>query len=467
MGVNGRIWRQIGGFDDVLFGRGYGEENDWCQRAIAAGHRNVLVPNLFVYHAHGGSFGAAQKAELQKRSAHALSERWPAYDSTVAEFIAMDPWRTIRFAAFMSLCLAGERRPLVILDHCLGGGASFYSQRLLTDALSEGRSALRLTWDESRDGIDVRAAIGTVSCEGHMHGWGGLQRFDQLLAECEFVYNDMVGWRQPLEVLRGLADSNANLVLLFHDFFAVCPSYTLMGHDNKFCGVPENLGVCDNCLPRNNHAAMRHQSIREWRAAWQLILDSAREVRFFSESSAKIAQRAFSIDPQKVRIVPHAPLANFNGRRVRLPQTGKLVIGVIGSLNLAKGAGIVREMATTLMVQRPNARIVVIGHIVPQYREIMPNNVMIHGSYDREQLPNLLEKYCVRICALPSIVPETFSYVTQELMQLEMPLACFNIGAPVERIGRYRLGKVVQTATAEAMLLGIFELEASMLAKSN
>ncbi len=40
---------EVGLFDPV-FGRGYCEEVDWCQRAVAAGLRNVLVPAAFVYH---------------------------------------------------------------------------------------------------------------------------------------------------------------------------------------------------------------------------------------------------------------------------------------------------------------------------------------------------------------------------------------------------------------------------------
>jgi GT2 family glycosyltransferase len=41
---------QVGAFDAERFGRGYGEENDFCMRASGVGWRNVLAGDVFVYH---------------------------------------------------------------------------------------------------------------------------------------------------------------------------------------------------------------------------------------------------------------------------------------------------------------------------------------------------------------------------------------------------------------------------------
>ncbi len=47
------------GLFDPAFARGYGEETDWCQRALALGYRHVLSPNVFIYHAGSASMVAA------------------------------------------------------------------------------------------------------------------------------------------------------------------------------------------------------------------------------------------------------------------------------------------------------------------------------------------------------------------------------------------------------------------------
>ena len=40
----------IGVFDAETFGRGYGEENDFCNRAEQAGYHHVMCDDTFVYH---------------------------------------------------------------------------------------------------------------------------------------------------------------------------------------------------------------------------------------------------------------------------------------------------------------------------------------------------------------------------------------------------------------------------------
>lgn len=80
----------IGDFDAATFGRGYGEENDFCQRAAAHGLRNVLCDDAFVAHVGGQSFaplGLAPGGENLGR----LVARYPRYNAEVADFIARDP----------------------------------------------------------------------------------------------------------------------------------------------------------------------------------------------------------------------------------------------------------------------------------------------------------------------------------------------------------------------------------------
>ena len=56
----------IGLFDVDAFGRGYGEENDFCLRASARGWRHLLACDTFVYHEGSVSFGAGASAAAQQ-----------------------------------------------------------------------------------------------------------------------------------------------------------------------------------------------------------------------------------------------------------------------------------------------------------------------------------------------------------------------------------------------------------------
>ncbi len=81
---------QIGSFDQATFGRGYGEENDWCRRAAGHGWRNVLCDDAYVVHQGGQSF-AAEGHQPGGENLRRLVARYPDYERIVAAFIQADP----------------------------------------------------------------------------------------------------------------------------------------------------------------------------------------------------------------------------------------------------------------------------------------------------------------------------------------------------------------------------------------
>jgi len=85
----------IGDFDAATFGRGYGEENDFCRRAAAHGWRNVLCDDAFVAHRGGASFGPTGLKPGGENLLR-LCARYPDYNARVAEFIMRDPLAELR-----------------------------------------------------------------------------------------------------------------------------------------------------------------------------------------------------------------------------------------------------------------------------------------------------------------------------------------------------------------------------------
>lgn len=86
---------EIGGFDELAFGRGYGEENDWCCRASAAGWRHVLCDHAFVAHEGGASFGPLG-LKPGGEAMDTLLARHPDYMARVRAFIEADPFAARR-----------------------------------------------------------------------------------------------------------------------------------------------------------------------------------------------------------------------------------------------------------------------------------------------------------------------------------------------------------------------------------
>jgi len=67
--------KQIGLFDEDAFPVGYGEENDLCLRAAAAGYQLVVADDTYVYHSKSASFGSERRRELAKAGRAALERK--------------------------------------------------------------------------------------------------------------------------------------------------------------------------------------------------------------------------------------------------------------------------------------------------------------------------------------------------------------------------------------------------------
>ena len=106
MAISLSATKKIGLFDEATFGRGYGEENDFCQRAGQAGYRNVLCDDAYVIHHGGRSFGPLG-LKPDETSMQRLLAKHPDYQRKVADFIRTDPLASRRKEILTCLETAG------------------------------------------------------------------------------------------------------------------------------------------------------------------------------------------------------------------------------------------------------------------------------------------------------------------------------------------------------------------------
>lgn len=81
--VKREVIAHIGVMDADAFPAGYGEENDFCQRAIQAGYRNIIAGNVLVRHERSASFGDARRVALGVHGMAVLRQRYPRYEADV------------------------------------------------------------------------------------------------------------------------------------------------------------------------------------------------------------------------------------------------------------------------------------------------------------------------------------------------------------------------------------------------
>lgn len=84
----------VGFFDHLAFGRGYGEENDFCMRCRDKGYRHLLCDDTFVFHRGGMSF-LDQKEALCEEHLKIVLERHPDYMNLVNCFVESNPLKEI------------------------------------------------------------------------------------------------------------------------------------------------------------------------------------------------------------------------------------------------------------------------------------------------------------------------------------------------------------------------------------
>lgn len=81
-----------------------------------------------------------------------------------------------------------------------------------------------------------------------------------------------------------------------------------------------------------------------------------------------------------------------------------------------------------------------------------------HGRFKREQLPQLLVWKEIDLVLIPSICPETFSYTTNEALQLGYPVLCFALGAQQEAVERLKGGWAIEPCNAEGLYRQLAQL---------
>lgn len=76
--IKRRAIEEVGYFDSCLFLRGYGEENDWNERATSAGFAHHVDTSRFIYHTRGLSFGSSRE-QLKQRNSRILVSLHPTH----------------------------------------------------------------------------------------------------------------------------------------------------------------------------------------------------------------------------------------------------------------------------------------------------------------------------------------------------------------------------------------------------
>lgn len=367
--------------------------------------------------------------------------------------------------------MSDGRAAAFVFDHNLGGGANKYRRSLIAERLAAGARVLLCTYNLPT--LDYRLQVFEPGgAEDEIYRMPSFAVLDPLLGSAcaeEIFVNSPVSFDEPLAFAEWISAVRAShprlrLTVAMHDYFAVCPSFVLLNADGRYCGVPD-ISECAACLKRHqaHYVALSPPTeIGAWRALWGRCLQLADEVRCFSDSTRRLLLRAYpSLDVRRVTVIPHR-VEYLPPRVPRLDHAAPLTIGIIGHISEQKGAQVVREIVRTVERDHPGVRVVVIGTLDVA---VASPRLKVTGAFRHEALVDLIESNHANLFLFPSVCPETFSYVTEEMMALGLPVVAFDLGAPGERLRGYAEARLCPEVSAGSALATLLQFHRELAAR--
>ncbi|HEY0200182.1 MAG TPA: glycosyl transferase family 2, partial [Burkholderiaceae bacterium] len=425
--------RHIGLFDVETFGKGYGEENDFCRRAMAAGWRNLHALDTFVLHTGGVSFGAS-KNQRELDAMQTLRRLYPDYEAEVLGFVQQDPARPYRQRIDLAR-LRARRVPMVLaVAHNRGGGTLHHVEEL-ADHLWNQAAFLLLT-PAPNHSVKLQMLGKQEAFELNFdlsEQWEALVAFLHNIGVAHVHYHHLIGHDTRITQLPTLLGVSYDFTA--HDYYSFCPQITLTDHSNAYCGE-EGLGQCHDCL---RHApAPGGASIEAWRAKHASFVAGARHVFAPSRDTAR---RFVGFAPTAdIRLAPHtdieAPHILPRPQPRPLATDAPLKIAVIGAISIIKGADLLEDVATAAAKSGAPVEFHLIGFAYRSLRTQPQAALTVHGEYRNQDLPGLLEGLQPDLVWFPAQWPETYSYTLSACLQAGLPVVAPDLGAFAERLAQ-------------------------------
>jgi len=426
--------RAVGTFDVTAFGRGYGEETDFCRRARKAGFVHLLACDTYVYHEGQVSFGATEGDQRRVRAEALIHRRHPDYPGELLRWLRQDPAGPARMALALEIMRRGDRPVIAMVTHRLGGGVERHVREL--DAYLRGHAwvlALR---------PGARAGAVELSVRGERLSFALPGEGDALVAVLRAAGTDRLHIHHavglPTTLWPLLERLGVPHDLTLHDYAIVNGNPTLTTRAGRFDPSLDPSRADDQADPRLAgilQAVARHAARR--------IVPSAEPGRILQRALPWLDTDAHP-HPDRETFGPYPfPSAPALGA------TEPLRVLCLGALGREKGVETLRDVARLARRRGLPLAFVLIGSAhVPLGRTVAQR-----GPYRDEALAGLIQREKPHLAWFPVHWPETWSYTLSAALEMGLPVAATDLGAFHDRLaGRPLSWLLAHPLTAEQWL---------------
>lgn len=465
MFVRRECLNKVGLFDEEKFGKGYGEENDLCQKIALSGWKNFLVPNVYVRHWGAVSFGESTNKRIEA-ACRTIDRLYPDYHRSVARFIETDAVLPLRSRIDEGrLALRSGRTPAgahLFVTHDLGGGTETHVQELRLQLEANGEVVFFARPLSERPGyfyvVDPRGAampnLPVFFCGNET------QEFIDFLRRIGVTHihiHHLMGYGDNSPVFfERVAKAAVGVRVDFtaHDYFSICPRVTLIDGSGKYCGEPDET-ICQTCVELNGSRSVSSEkvNVESWRRHYRGLLDSVDTIfvpnRDVAERLSKyvnrndIEVREHTTDsilvPSLLDTIDQEENGTDGGAKRRK-------IGIIGSIGPHKGSALIFETAKAAKKLSLPLDFLIIGHtdIDDKFKSL--TNVSVTGRYKSDEIVQIVRDSSLDLVWLPSLWPETFCYTLTEAVAAGVQPVVFSLGAQADRVRDLGWGEIMPTA---------------------
>jgi GT2 family glycosyltransferase/glycosyltransferase involved in cell wall biosynthesis len=458
---------EIGGLDQDAFPVGYGEENDFCMRALHQGFEHVLDDRTYVYHKRSASFGPSKSVHYENGRS-VLAKRYPEYSRLTSVFGTSPDILGMRWRVRRSIESRELPRPRILFVISTETGGTPQTNRDLMSALRDrfdtwlmrcDASEIHL-WRIANDGETLVEKLRlTRPLEPLIHR---SQDYDEKVFDLitkhafEVVHARHMGWHS-LGLQSVCERIGVPFVLSLHDFYAVCPSIKLLDENYRYCGgkCTESPGECSVELwDRSSFPALKNNFIHKWQATFGELLGKADALVTTSPFAYKTFISNFPVlADRKFRIIPHGRDILDVGLWCSVGDLSlPLRVLVPGNISIAKGANLIADIAD---IDQGRS---VEFHILGDHGRLKQGaGIVTHGRYKRDDFVNMARDIGPHVGAVFSIWPETYCHTLTEMWSMGLPVVGMSIGAVGERIGAHGGGWLVSPLSTAKEVLTFFQ----------
>ncbi len=436
------VLNEVGYFDEETYGRGYGEENDFCFRALNKGYRHLLCDDTYIYHKESQSF-AEDKKELIESGLEELKKKYPIYKDRLDAWCVNNPIKNISMNVALNLEKRKGRTNILYIIHDWKesnlGGTTLHAMDLIKNmrskynfhvlTLEDNWYKLYSYWEDNETIIQFPSVN-----EFHMLKFYNFE-YKKMLENIIDTFgisiihiHHLIG--HYFDIADIIKERKIYAILTLHDYFCACPLINKIYKNQNYCNKPSEK-KCNECLA---YVLKESVDICSWRKEWKKLFSVVNQIIAPSESAKEEVKKTYP--NLSISVIEHginitkSPAKYIESKR-------KYNIAFIGAIGNHKGSKLLEELITYKKLN--NITIHLFGIFDSKLQE-STSHFINHGRYERSELKNILEENHIDLICLFSIWPETYSYTLTEAIACGIPVISYNMGAIAERLKKFKLG---------------------------